>query len=133
MLQAIIKGDINSISAKLELKLDEFPCVPTERLYYTVPYASYFVFLNESIPKSNSPKIYSVTKQYKQLFTKLGCILDEHELALSSTRRILINKTSLSLLMLIYNNDFRDFCSVTETKKEILATVKEQLDKHIKY
>lgn len=135
MLEAIIKGDSTSITAKLELKLDEYDNlvyrVTRESLYYTVPFASKRIFNTEIFPKAHSYKIYGITKQYKNLFIKLGCTLDEYDLTLSTTRRILINKTSLALLMLLYNQQFREFCNVTESRTEILRHLKLELSKYI--
>lgn len=135
MLEAIIKGDINSITAKLELKFDEYEVATNtlvrNRLYYSVPYACKDIFATEVFPKSHSPLIYNTTKVYKSLFIKLGCTLDEYDLTLSTTRRILINKTSLALLMLLYNQQFRNFCNVTESRTEILRHLKLELSKHI--
>lgn len=135
MLEAIIKGDVNSITAKLELKFDEYEVIRNtlvrDRLYYSVPYACKDIFESEIFPKSHSPLIYNTTKVYKSLFIKLGCILDEYDLTLSTTRRILINKTSLALLMLLYNQNFRNFCNVEESRTEILRHLKLELSKYI--
>lgn len=135
MLETIIKGDVSSITAKLELKFDEYEIIKNilvrDKLFYSVPYACKDIFESETFPKSNSYLIYNTTKVYKALFIKLGCILDEYDLTLSTTRRILINKTSLALLMLLYNQQFRDFCNVSESRTEILRHTKLELSKYI--
>ena len=134
MLETIIKGDVSSITAKLELKLDEYniknKVIVRDKLFYSVPYACNTIFEEDSIPKSNSQLIYNTTKVYKDVFIVLGCILDEYELTLNVTRKIVINKTSLALLMLIY---FREYCNVNESKTVILRTLKNELLKYIKY
>lgn len=137
MLETIIKGNVDSITAKLELKLDEYDTknnkIVRDKLFYSVPYACNNIFEEDSIPKSNAPLIYTTTKVYKNLFTRLGCNLTEYDLTCCSTRKILINKTSLALLMLIYNKQFREFCNVEESKTTILRHLKTELDKYIQY
>ena len=137
MLETIIKGDVSSITAKLELKLDEYwiknKVIVRDKLFYSVPYACNNIFEEDSIPKSNSQLIYNTTKVYKDVFIVLGCILDEYELTLNVTRKIVINKISLALLMLIYNKQFREFCNVEESKTTILRHLKTELEKYIQY
>lgn len=121
-------SNVEEIKTRLQYKLEEY-CqqknIVLDRKFYDVPSVCYFVFAEDLIPKSRSPLIYRCVSAYYLLFkNELGSDIRSFHLALNDVTHIKLNIPSISLLMLFYNQDFRNYCNVKEKTRTIVNKLK---------
>lgn len=124
MLDTIFSGDIQSIIVRLEYLLSSYSYNKYNKeqylhlyntKYFDVPTACNYIF-NDSIPKSKAILVYQFTKTYRNNLCSLGCNIESYSLAVNTTRKIWLSKAALSLLMLIYNKEYREYHNINKVQ-----------------